>query len=77
MNSVVWPSHRIPRHRNHLGGGFGLADLGHGYFASAAPLIQDVREAIQTGKPASERTIPRVFEDDFAIDIRAALKSLD
>ncbi len=51
-------------------GGFGLLDLGHGYFASAGPVIQDIREAIQTGKPARERTIPRAFEDHFAIDIR-------
>jgi esterase/lipase superfamily enzyme len=51
-------------------GGFGLLDLGHGYFASAAPVIQDIREAIETGKPASERKIPRAFENHFAIDIR-------
>jgi esterase/lipase superfamily enzyme len=51
-------------------GGFRLLDLGHGYFASAGPVIQDIREAIETGKPASERTIPRAFENHFAIDIR-------
>jgi hypothetical protein len=51
-------------------GGFGLLDLGHGYFASAGPVIRDIREAIETGKPASERKIPRAFEDHFAIDIR-------
>jgi esterase/lipase superfamily enzyme len=44
-------------------GGFGLLDLGHGYFASAAPVIQDIREAIETGRPASERKIPRPFEN--------------
>ena len=51
-------------------GGFGLLDLGHGSFASAGPVIQDIREAIETGKPASERKIPPAFEDHFAIDIR-------
>jgi esterase/lipase superfamily enzyme len=51
-------------------GGFGLLDLGHGYFASAGPVIQDIREAIETGRPASQRKIPRAFENHFAIDIR-------
>ncbi len=51
-------------------GGFGLLDLGHGYFASAKLVIEDIREAIETGKPAGERTIPRAFENHFAIDIR-------
>jgi esterase/lipase superfamily enzyme len=51
-------------------GGFGLLDLGHGYFASAGPVIQDIREAIETGRPADERTIPQAFKDHFVIDIR-------
>ena len=51
-------------------GGFSMLDLGHGYFASAAPVVEDIREAIETGRPASERTLPRVCEDYFAIDIR-------
>lgn len=51
-------------------GGFGLLDLGHGYFASAAPVIKDMREAIETGRSASERTVPRAFEKHFEIDVR-------
>ncbi len=50
--------------------GFGLLDLGHGYFAAAAPVMQDIREAIETGKRARDRTIPRDFGTHFAIDIR-------
>ena len=52
--------------------GFGLLDLGHGYFASAEPVILDIREAIETGKGAGDRTIPQVRDDHFAIDIRQA-----
>jgi esterase/lipase superfamily enzyme len=54
-------------------GGFPLLDLGHGYFASAGPVIEDIREAIETQKPTSERTIPRALEKHFAIDIRRAV----
>jgi esterase/lipase superfamily enzyme len=50
--------------------GFGLLDLGHGYFASAGPVILDIRETIETGRPASERKIPQAFKDHFVIDIR-------
>jgi esterase/lipase superfamily enzyme len=53
-------------------GGFGLLDLGHGYFASAEPLIEDIREAIETKKTARERTIPQAFADHFMIDVRSA-----
>ena len=51
-------------------GGFGLLDLGHGYFASAGPVIRDMREAILTGRPAGERKIPQVCGNHFEIDIR-------
>lgn len=50
--------------------GFGLLDLGHGYFASAKPVIEDLHEAISTQKKAGERTIPQPFEDYFGIDLR-------
>ena len=50
--------------------GFGLLDLGHGYFASAEPVIQDMREAIETGKGARDRKIPQDCGTHFAIDIR-------
>lgn len=51
-------------------GGFGLLEMGHGYFAESGPIIDDIREAIETGRPARERQIPRAFGDHFAIDIR-------
>ncbi|MCE2751579.1 MAG: alpha/beta hydrolase [Pirellula sp.] len=51
-------------------GGFGLLEMGHGYFAESGPIIDDIREAIETGRPARERRIPRAFGDHFAIDIR-------
>ena len=51
-------------------GGFGLLEMGHGYFAESGPIIDDIREAIETGRPARERQIPRAFDDHFAIDIR-------
>ena len=51
-------------------GGFGLLEMGHGYFAESGPIIDDIREAIETGRPARERRIPRAFDDHFAIDIR-------
>ena len=35
--------------------GFGLLDLGHGYFAEAEPVIEDLREAIESRRPAGER----------------------
>ena len=50
--------------------GLGLLDLGHGYFASAAPVIQDIREAIETGKGAKDRKIPQDCGTHFAIDIQ-------
>jgi esterase/lipase superfamily enzyme len=52
-------------------GGFPILDLGHGYFAHAAPVIEDMREAITTRRPAVERRIPRAFNDHFVIDVRA------
>ncbi len=38
--------------------------------AQAAPVIRDVREAIETGRRARDREIPRAFGDHFAIDVR-------
>jgi esterase/lipase superfamily enzyme len=51
-------------------GGFGLLEMGHGYFAESGPIIDDIREAIETGKPANQRKMPRAYENHFAIDIR-------
>lgn len=51
-------------------GGFGMFNLGHGYFANAEPVIQDMREAIGTRRPAAERKIPRSFKDHYMIDVR-------
>ena len=50
--------------------GFGLLEMRHGYFAESGPIIDDIREAIETGKQASQRKIPRAFGDHFAINIR-------
>ena len=50
--------------------GLGLLDLGHGYFASAAPVIQDIREAIETGKSAKDRKIPQDCGTHFTINIQ-------
>jgi esterase/lipase superfamily enzyme len=49
--------------------GFGLLDLGHGYFAEARDLIQDMREAIDTRRPAAERFAPEQREGYFEIDL--------
>ncbi|PID46917.1 MAG: hypothetical protein CSB47_01675 [Proteobacteria bacterium] len=49
--------------------GFGILDLGHGYFASAEPLIEDIREAIATRKPAAERTLPQAVGNHYLIDV--------
>ncbi|HUG71267.1 MAG TPA: alpha/beta hydrolase [Pirellulaceae bacterium] len=57
-------------------GGFGILDLGHGYFAQAEPVIKDMREAITTRRPAAERKIPRSFEDHYVIDVRAGIGDL-
>ncbi|MEO1528225.1 MAG: alpha/beta hydrolase [Planctomycetota bacterium] len=51
-------------------GGFGAFDLGHGYFASAEPVIKDMREAIQTRLPAAARKIPQPYRNHFMIDVR-------
>ena len=49
--------------------GFGILELGHGYFATAKPLIQDIREAIETRKTAAERHVPKALGDHYLIDI--------
>lgn len=49
--------------------GFGILDLGHGYFASAEPLINDIREAIATQKHAAERSTPQPVGDHFLIEV--------
>ncbi len=51
-------------------GGFGTFDLGHGYFASAEPVIKDMRDAIQTRLSAARRKIPQPYRDHFMIDVR-------
>jgi esterase/lipase superfamily enzyme len=53
-------------------GGFGILDLGHGYFAEAKPVILDLREAIATRRFAAQREIPRAHEKHFVIDVRKA-----
>ncbi|MCA9063531.1 MAG: alpha/beta hydrolase [Planctomycetaceae bacterium] len=53
-------------------GGFGMFNLGHGYFASAERVIHDIRDAITFGRPAAEREIPRPFNKHFVIDVRNA-----
>jgi len=50
--------------------GFGLLDLGHGYFAEAEPVILDLREAIASRRRAAEREAPRAQEGHFVIDLR-------
>ena len=50
--------------------GFGLLDLGHGYFAEAEPVILDLREAIASRRRAAERELPRAAEGHFVIDPR-------
>jgi esterase/lipase superfamily enzyme len=50
--------------------GFGLLDLGHGYFAEAEPVILDLREAIASRRRAAERAVPRAEEGHFVIDLR-------
>lgn len=50
--------------------GFGLLDLGHGYFAAAEPVILDLREAIESRRPAAERRGPRAAVGHFVIDVR-------
>ena len=51
-------------------GGFGLLELGHGYFAQAEPVINDIREAITTRRVAIEREIPKSFGKHYVIDVR-------
>ena len=51
--------------------GFGLLDFGHGYFAEAAPIIDDLRAAILTRQKASERQGLQRIADYYGIDIRA------
>lgn len=50
--------------------GFGLLDLGHGYFAEAAPIIDDLSAAIRTRQKASERKGLQRIADYYGIDIR-------
>lgn len=49
--------------------GFGLLELGHGYFASAEKVIQDMREAIETQKPAAYRYFPQASGKHFVITV--------
>ena len=52
--------------------GFGILDLGHGYFAEAESVILDIREAIASQRHAADREFPQaVTEGDYyTIDIR-------
>lgn len=52
--------------------GFGLLDLGHGYFAAADAVISDLREAIERRRPAAERStpVPVPGTAHFLIDLR-------
>ena len=49
--------------------GFGILELGHGYFASAEPLIKDIREAIATKRTAADRAVPTAVGDHFLINV--------
>ncbi|PWQ97749.1 alpha/beta hydrolase [Leucothrix pacifica] len=49
--------------------GFGILELGHGYFASAEPLIEDMREAIESSKTASQRSTPVATGNHYLIDV--------
>jgi hypothetical protein len=49
--------------------GFGILELGHGYFAEAGPVIEDIREAIEERRPAAQRAIPRPHQGHFVIEI--------
>lgn len=50
--------------------GFSLLELGHGYFASAEKVIQDMREAIETRKPAAQRYFPQASGKHFVITVQ-------
>ena len=39
-------------------------------FASAEPVIKDMRDAIQSRLPAARRKIPEPYRDHFMIDVR-------
>ena len=49
--------------------GFGILDLGHGYFAEAEPVILDIREAIDSRRHAADRALPRAVNGHYVIDI--------
>ncbi|MCE7985973.1 MAG: alpha/beta hydrolase [Caldilinea sp. CFX5] len=51
--------------------GFGLLDLGHGYFAEVKPIIEDLRTAILTRQKASERAHLQRIGDYYGIDLGA------
>jgi len=51
--------------------GFGILDLGHGYFAEAEAVILDLREAIASRRHAADRERPRLVDGHYRIDIRA------
>ena len=66
---VVPPVYHYPNIETIEVDGFGILELGHGYFATAEPLIQDIREAIETRKTAAERHIPKALGDHYLIDV--------
>ncbi|MCB1875304.1 MAG: hypothetical protein KDH88_04950 [Chromatiales bacterium] len=49
--------------------GFGILELGHGYFAEAEPVIDDIKEAIAERRPAAQRSIPRPQQGHFIIEV--------
>jgi esterase/lipase superfamily enzyme len=67
---LVPPFHEYPGIETIAVIGFGLLDLGHGYFAEAGPVIEDLREAIETRRQAGERQTPRREVGYFVIDLR-------
>lgn len=66
---IVPPILRYPGIETISVSGFGLIDLGHSYFASAEKVIFDLREAIESRRPAAERAIPQPEGDHFRIRI--------
>lgn len=66
---VVPPVYHYPNIETIEVDGFGILELGHGYFATAEPLIQDMREAIASQKIAGQRSAPKAIGDHYLIDI--------
>ena len=49
--------------------GFGILELGHGYFAESEAVVLDLREAIATRKRAGERERPQAADGHYRIEV--------